>query len=363
MAKKNNKNNKNSKNNMNKNAENSEDVKIQEDEKNLDAQNSKIEEENNEQISQNIEDSIVVNDTFKLDQTLKLGFFNKLILALTFAGVALLVYDRVEPGKVPFFKNTSDSSQLISLNNTKSENNLPSINEQVKDLLVRVEEKLSDESQPIINNLESNLNSLIEQINISKNQMLSEFSNKIDDFKNLDLNLTASGAANQADINLQKATIEQQLDQQAKLQAESLKEDFAINLSVEKLQNIKSVLEDYNNLTDKFSKQFRDLKSEHQITSALSQFIKVKKIDRTEQKVNELLYEVNSLFERRNFDGLKNALNELSSELEDEVETNYIQNMEQIIEKLSKNKDKDIQSHISEILFLLQENNKAEQAE
>jgi len=187
--------------------------------------------------TQNVEDSIVMNDTIEVNQNVKLGFFTRLMVIGSFVGIGLLIFDKVEPGKISFFK------QQEPVKEEQTTNPVDLIAAQMQKAIGDAASHLNSNLEPAFSDLESRLNPIVEQINNSKDEILQAVVTKLDSIKSL--NLEVSNAVTSDANPIVPATP---------------KVNIFTNLALEKLNSIISVKKQIENQQSKFVSGYNNLK-------------------------------------------------------------------------------------------------------
>lgn len=283
---------------------------------------------------------------------IKLTLFCRILVLGSFIGTSLLVYDKIEPGKIPFF--AEPEKELC-------ENPVHNVADQINEILSSFSSQLQKDL-PLKNEVpELNFAEVVGSINDSKNEILESVSGYLKGIKSINLQ-----ASDKSEKKLEEAITEAKQDA-----AKDSKQEIVIDLVFNKVNTLLDKETVFNEIKTSFVKDLQKVKSKilsndkaveganleeseseisSKIKSAIGQFVKVRKVDEKRVMLEQLFFEVDESLDANDFGAVASVLNEIKSITKEED----IEPVVKSAEDLESLKDKNITENLKEILLLIE---------
>lgn len=281
----------------------------------------------------------------------KVSLTCRFLILTSFVGIALLVYDKIEPGSIPFFKDKKETC----------ENPIHDIADNINDMMVEFSGRINNAAsvgrdvasvdlQPIVNSIRESkmeiLNSVSEYINEAKLATIQESKGDIEEkITNAKQDAEAEGKQKIV-IDLVKSRISRILEK--KYDLKSQKEELAGLLGKAKERIFSSQSNSKSTSGNEEQKESNEIS--RTIKDALGKFVKVKKVDDEFVMLAQLFLEAEELLEAEEFEALSQVLNEIKSISQDDAIDELIQKSR----SLRSYEEKAIEENLKEVLSLIE---------
>jgi predicted Zn-dependent protease with MMP-like domain len=256
------------------------------------------------------DDAVDVKVEDLMPQRAKVSFTCRLLILASAIGIGLLVYDKVEPGQIPFFKNEQKACA----------NPIHDIADNVNESLAAFAAQLNSAISTKKEAPKINLDEIVGNINNSKNEILDSITVYLEKFKDIEV----SNGEQQVD-KINKVIVE------TKQAAEDAsKNNILIELAYDKISSVINKKEVTVKDKSQFRSQLSKLKSEilkpvkvaavekekteekigisSQIKNALGSFVKLRKVDDKKVMLEQLFIEAEDALKQSDYATLNTLL-------------------------------------------------------
>lgn len=323
----------------------------------------------------------------------KIGLITRLMILFSCIGVALLVYDKVEPGKIVFFKQETQ----------KCETPIDEIKASVDQVLIGFSENIKVISDSIANNAGSSANDgsdftkIFDSINNSKNEILNSVIGRIENITRSDIvpnkmNLDKENDNKQLGNGDDKAAESSESNSASvanivEIEKQNVKNDIVINLVLEKISYLLEKSDSFEGELKSFQDDFLKFKQEvsnasqakdssenkagdvnagelnaaseitSKIKNALGKFVKVKKVDDKYVMLEQLIIEAEDALEDSDFSGFIAVMEDVKAIYDDKASIDDLIRKSGVLQDFEINNIKDSLREVLSMLEKVQKRN------